>query len=228
MKKTIIKISITAFVLLILISVGMLFTLGAGDKEATEKETAEIKSALAKHLELRYISTSDLRKKMLTLESIPKEDKEKARKKLYQDLIEVTTEDYAKEWAEKVIGGIDCLEQEYGERKIDGSEKVLAIEDIEYESQDKATVVAIVWWGEKIGKFNPSTKRTEPFYAKDFTTVNRYPMQKIDGKWKVSGAGVTVKGVPMDDDLEKYGPPTPEEAKKMFENASFNWEEKAR
>lgn len=85
--------------------------------------------------------------------------------------------------------------------------------------------MAIVWWGQRVGRFNPSTKNTEPFYAKDFTTVNRYPMQKIDGRWKVSGMELTIKGVPMDDDLDKYGPPTPEEAKARFKNMKPNWKE---
>lgn len=124
MKKTIAKVSIATFALLILISVSTIFTLGAGDKEATEKEVAEIKNALERHLELRYISTSDIRKEMLTLKAISKERKEEARKKLYQDLAEVAVEDYAKEYAEKIIGAIECLEQEYGERIIDGDEKV--------------------------------------------------------------------------------------------------------
>lgn len=228
MKKTITKASIAAFALLILISVGTILTLGAGDKDTSEREVAEIKNALVRHLELPYISTSDLRKEMLAVGTMPKERKERARKKLYQELAEVTTEDYAMEYAEKFMGVIECLEQEYGERITDGGEKVLAIEDIKFESQDKATVVAIVWSGSKFGKFNPSTKNTEPSYAADNTVVNRYPMQKIDGKWKVSGIGVTVKGIAMDEDLDKYGPPTPEEAKERFKNMKPNWEEQMR
>lgn len=225
MEKTITKVSLATLALLIIIAVGVILTLGAGDKEATEKEVAEMRNVLARHLELRYISTSGLRKEMLIHKEIPKERKEIARKKFYQELSEVTTEDYAKDHSERIIGAIETLEQEYGERITDGNEKILAIESIQFESQDKATIIAIVWWGQKVGKFNPATNNTEPFYAKDFTTVNSYPMQKTDGKWKVSGTGAVVKGVAMDDDLDKYGPPTSEEAKERFKNMKPNWEE---
>ncbi|MDI6816307.1 MAG: hypothetical protein QME41_03815 [Actinomycetota bacterium] len=228
MKKTITKVSIAMVALLVVISVGMILTLGAGDKGASEKEVNEMKKALESHLELPYASTFELRKEMLVFEAIPKEHKEKARNRLYRDLLEVTAEDYSKRVAENFVGLIEVLEQEYGERIIDGGQKVLAIETIELESPDKAHIIAIVWSGSKYGKFNKAMKKTEPLYAADNTVVKRYPMQKIDGKWKVSGIESVVKGVPMDDDNNTYGPPTPEEAKARFKDVSLTWDEKIR
>lgn len=77
--------------------------------------------------------------------------------------------------------------------------------------------IAIVWEGEERGVYSSARGAIEPAQKLDNTSVQRFRLQKVGNKWKVMAIPDYVKGMPLDDGDGKYGPPTAEEAKKIFD-----------